>query len=127
MAEEKNNDKPINLMPIILIAGVGIGGYFLYKYLTKEKEAEHPEVGFNISNYTIPASAAPGSEFVITIIAQNNLTEDVDGFCRIIDLDTQEEIFYEHLVVGTTEETKMHTFSFTTNMPNKDFKLRKGL
>jgi len=117
---EKNNKG----LGIILLAGAGIGGYFLYKYLTKEEGPEHPEVGFNISNYTIPASAPPGSEFTITIIAQNNLTEDIDGFCKIIDLDTQGEIFYEHLVVGTTQETKMHTFNFTTTMPNNDFNIR---
>ena len=125
MAKEKKADKNDKILPIILVVGaLGVGGYFLYKYLTKEKEPEHPEVGFNITNYTIPASAFPGSEFTITIIAQNNLAEDVDGFCKIIDLDTQGEIFYEHLVVGTTEETKMHTFSFTTTMPNKDFNIR---
>lgn len=121
MAEKKEkNDK---ILPTILIVGaLGVGGYFLYKYLTKE--VEHPEKGFNITNYTIPASAYPGSEITITIIAQNNLDEEIDGFCRIIDLDTEGELFYEHAVVGTTEATKMHTFNFTTTMPNKEFKLR---
>ncbi len=122
---EKKAEKNNKVLPIILIVGaLGVGGYFLYNYLTKEKEPEHPEVGFNITNYTIPASAPPGSEFTITIIAQNNLTEDIDGFCRIVDLDAQAELFYEHLVVGITEETKMHTFNFTTIMPNKDFNIR---
>lgn len=124
MAKEKSSNTSKDLMPFVLVGGLAVGGYFLYKYLTKEKEPEHPEVGFNITNYTIPKSAPPGSEFTITIIAQNNLTEDIDGFCRIIDLDTQTEIYYNHLIVGITEETKMHTFNFTTTMPNKDFKLR---
>ncbi len=106
------------LIAVLLLAGAGIGAYFL---LRKKVDVEK---GFNITNYTIPASAYPNSEFTITIIAQNNLTEDIDGFCRIIDLDTQGELFYEHVVVGTTEETKIHTFNFTTLMPNKEFKLR---
>jgi len=115
----KNN----KALPIIILAGVGIAGYFLYKYL-KEDKPEHPEEGFNITNYTIPKSASPNSEITITIIAQNNLTEDIDGFCRIIDSDNQQELFYEHTIVGTTEETRIKTFNFTTIMPNKEFKLR---
>ncbi len=127
MAKAKNstNSKDSKIFPIILLGGVGIGGYFLYKYFKeKEEKPEEPEVGFNITNYTLPKSASPDSEITITIIAQNNLTEDIDGFCRIIDLDTQGELFYEHLIVGTTEETRIKTFNFTTTMPNKEFKIR---
>ncbi len=115
----KKNDK---VLPIILVGALAVGGYFLYKYL--KEGAEHPEKGFNITNYTIPKNAALGSEITITIIAQNNLTEDIDGFCKIIDLDTQEELFYEHVIAGITDEAKIKTFAFTTTMPNKDFKLR---
>ena len=126
MEKGKNstNSKDSKIFPIILLAGAGIGGYFLYKYFKEKEEPEEPEVGFNITNYTIPKSASPSSEITITIIAQNNLTEDIDGFCKIIDLDTQGELFYEHLIVGTTDETKIKTFNFTTTMPNKEFKIR---
>ena len=126
MAKAKNstNSKDSKIFPIILLAGAGIGGYFLYKYFKDKEEPEEPEVGFNITNYTIPKSASPGSEITITIIAQNNLTEDIDGFCRIIDLDTQGELFYENLIVGTIDETRIKTFNFTTTMPNKEFKIR---
>ncbi len=126
MAKAKNstNSEGSKIFPIILLAGAGIGGYFLYKYFKEKEEPEEPEVGFNITNYTIPKSASPGSEITITIIAQNNLTEDIDGFCRIIDLDTQGELFYENLIVGTTDETRIKTFNFTTTMPNKEFKIR---
>ena len=119
MAKENNK-----ILPIILIVGaLGVGGYFLWQYLKKE-EPEHPDVGFNITNYTIPINAALGSEITVTIIAQNNLDQEIDGFCRIIDLDTEEELFYEHVVAGITDEAKIKTFSFTTTMPNKEFKLR---
>ena len=116
----KENNK---ILPIILIVGaLGVGGYFLWQYL-KEKP-EHPEEGFNITNYTIQKNAAFGSEIIVTIIAQNNLDQEIDGFCRIIDLDTEEELFYEHVIAGITDETKIKTFTFTTLMPNKEFKLR---
>ena len=118
MAEKDNK-----ILPIVLVVGaLGVGGYFLWQYL--KEGAEHPEKGFNITNYTIPKNAALGSEMTVTIIAQNNLDQEIDGFCRIIDLDTEEELFYEHVVAGITDETKIKTFTFTTLMPNKEFKLR---
>ena len=120
---EKKAEKDNKILPIILIVGaLGVGGYFLWQYL--KEGAEHPEKGFNITNYTIPKNAALGSEMTVTIIAQNNLDQEMDGFCRIIDSDTQGELFYEHVIAGTTDETKIKTFAFTTTMPNKEFKLR---
>ena len=106
------------LTAVLILAGAGIGAYFLLR------EKEDVKKGFNITNYTIPKNTFVGSEIVISIIAQNNLDEEIDGFCRIIDLDTQEELYYDHAIVGITDETKMHTFNFATVMPNKDWKLR---
>ncbi len=106
------------LIAVLLLAGAGIGAYFLLRKKVDVKK------GFNITNYKIPKSVPPSAEIIISIIAQNNFDEEIDGFCRIIDLDTQEELFYDHAIVGITEETKMHTFNFTTPMPNKEFRLR---
>ena len=123
MAKKKSSTPSMDLMPIVLIAGVGIGGYFLWKYF-KDEEPEDPEVGFNITNYQIPKNALTGSEISIVIIAQNNLEEDIDGFCKIINLDNQSTLYYEHAIVGITPQTKIYTFNFITTMPFTEFNLR---
>ena len=82
-------------LPIIIIAGAGVAGYFLYKYFKeKEEEPEHPKKGFNISKYSWePESPSVGEEVSVTVIGKN-ITEQADCYCKIINLDTQQQVFY---------------------------------
>jgi len=122
--ENKAKNKVVeedSLTDFILLGGIGISGYFLWKYF--KKGPEDIEQGFNITNYTIPKTAFPGSQVDIVIIAQNNTDEEMDGYCRIIDIDTLGEVAYDHVIVGTTPETKMHTFNFVFAMSGDELKL----
>ena len=90
MEKEENKD-----LGILLVAGLGIGGYFLWKYF--KPGPEDVEKGFNISQVRWePIHPFEGQQITITVLGKNN-TETGDCFCRMIK-DAQ-EIFYSHEIV----------------------------
>ena len=116
MAEEKNNDKPINLMPIILLAGVGVGGYFIWKKFFK-KEKEEPLSGFQDLSIAFPTNAVVGETVVGIIIGKNY--EDKSHLCFVELVDQETGVL---LTPRQTEEVGAglsQQFTFEFIMPDK--------
>ena len=114
----KNKEKPgRDLLTLVLVAGAGIGAYFLWQYL---KGPEDVKKGFNISKISwSPEEPIFGGEIKITVIGKNN-TEQGDCYCKIIDLNTQQQVFYDYAIVDKDE---LKGFTYTTTMPS-ELKLR---
>lgn len=111
-------EKEKNALTLLLLAGAGIGGYFLWKYFQGPKDIKK---GFNISKITWnPPSPLKGGEIAITCIGINNTAEQLDGYCKIINLDTKQEVFYDHAIV---DPKGLKGFTWTTIMPD-ELKLR---
>ena len=103
-----------DVLALALVTGAGIGGYYLWKYL-KEKP-EDIKKGFNISKISwSPEEPIFGGEIKITVIGKNN-TEQGDCYCKIIDLDTQQQVFYDHAIV---DKGGLKGFIYTTIMPSE--------
>ena len=116
MAEKKNNDKPINLMPIILIAGIGVGGYFIWKTFFK-KDEEEPLSGFQDLSIAFPTNAVVGENVVGIIIGKNY--EDVSHLCFVELVDQETGVL---LTPRQTEEVGAglsQQFTFEFIMPDK--------
>ena len=121
MAKKKNSKESTDITPIIMLGALGVGGYFIYKYF-KEKapDPSNPD-GFNISKLYYEQEGEMidfpivGKNFDIVIIAINkSKTETVNGYCDIINLDTDETIFSETI---TIEPITLKTFVHTMIMP----------
>lgn len=119
--KKKKELKSKDALALALVAGAGIGAYFLWKYF---KEKDPPPInpgGFNISKLYYEQEGEmidfpiPGREFDIVIIAVNkSRTETITGYCDIINLDTEETIFSETV---TVEPITLKTFIHTMIMP----------
>jgi len=85
MAKEKNNNLS-NLMPIVILAGVGVGGYFIWKkYFKKEEEKEGfiwLRAEFN------PASAEVGETITGILVGKNNTQESYLCFIKLVNQET---------------------------------------
>lgn len=76
---------------ILLLGGVGIGGYFLWKYL------KAPSRGFIISKIyyqqgeETPQFPIAGQPFDVVIIAKNMEDENITGYCDLIEYRAEGE------------------------------------
>ena len=123
MAKEK---KGAGALGIVLLGGVGVGGYFLWKYF-KGNGVVNPD-GFIISKIAIIQEGEEvqfprrDTEFDISIIARNRGGETVNGYCEITDTNTQEIVLYEAATAVPSME--IHTFTYTTTMPGTVLNLK---
>lgn len=107
--------KGLSIMPIVLIAGVGVGGYFIWKYFKKE-ETE----GFVIiSTPNFPTKAIVGSTVNVTAIGKNLENESYLCFMKIINQGTGEVISTKQTSNVGAGLTKEFTFEFV--MPDIPF------
>lgn len=113
--EKEAKLKSRDILTLVLVGGIGVGVYFLWKYLKKE-EHEDVKKGFNISKISwSPEEPIFGGEIKITVIGKNN-TEQGDCYCKIIDLNTEQEVFYDHAIV---DKDGLKGFIYTTIMPSE--------
>jgi len=85
MVNEKNNSK--NLIPIVMLAGMGVGGYFVWKKYFKEDEKE----GFIwLRSVGLSPEAVVGSTINANVIGKNNTGESSLCFIKLIDQETGE-------------------------------------
>ena len=97
---------------ILLLAGAGVLAYLLWPIPEKK--------GFIIREISWqPPMPEIGQEVVVTVLGKNT-TEQADCYCKIINSDTQQEVFYDHAIVNKDE---LHPFIHTTTMPS-ELKLR---
>ena len=120
--------KERNLLALVFLAGTGIGGYYLWKYLKDKIPDPNNPTGFiiieryykqgeRIINFPIP-----GIEFDVVITGMNaSRTETVDGYCKIINSDTEEIVFSE--TINNVEPRKTNFFVYTTPMPETTLNL----
>ncbi len=124
----KKNEKK-DLLPLVLLAGIGVGGYFLWKYLKKDEipPPDNPTGFIIIQKYykqedKIIDFPIPEKEFDIIITVMNgSRTETVDGYCDIINSDTEEIVFSE--TINNVEPRKTNIFIYTTLMPQTTLNL----
>lgn len=116
MAEEKNNDKPINLMPIILLAGLGVGGYFIWKKFFKKEKAE-PLSGFQDLSINFPINAVVGETINGIIVGKNYENESHSCFIKLVDQETGELLAPKQTIEVGAGLSQQFTFEFI--MPDK--------
>lgn len=118
-----------DVMAILLLAGAGVGGYFLWKYL-KGPEIPPPinPDGFVIveryylqdeKKVDFPIS---DKQFSVVIVGMNSSrTKIVDGYCKITNSDTQSVVFDEPAY--DVDMRKTNVFTYTAIMPKTILKL----
>lgn len=117
MVKKKNNSNSEKILPIMLIGGLSIGGYFLYKYL---KEDEVEKEGFVIiSTPNFPTMAVVGSKVNITAIGKNIEEESFSCFMKIINQATGEILAPRQTANVGTGLTKEFSLEFI--MPDVSF------
>lgn len=114
MTETNNSTNSKDLIPIILIGGLGVGGYFLYKYLKEEPEKE----GFIwLRSVGLSPEAVVGSIINATVVGKNNTKESHLCFIKLVDQETGEllaPIQSAQVGAGLSQQ-----FTFEFMMPNK--------
>ena len=84
MAEENSGD----LMRLVILAGLGLGGYFIWEKYFKEEEEKKGFIG--LSYEFIPPTAAVGETITGTIIGKNKTEESYLCFIKLTNQATGE-------------------------------------
>ena len=106
--------EPTNILPLILLGGAGVGGYFLYKYLKKEPEKE----GFIwLRSVGLSPESTAGSTINPTIVGKNNTNESHLCFIKLDDQETGELLAPLQSAQVGAGLSKQFTFEFL--MPGK--------
>ncbi len=119
MVKEKEKD----IIALASIAGVGLGGYFLWKSLKKKDEET---IGFIIAKLQIWQEGEQIGEPVIglatkiSVLGRNNTEETVEGYCEITNLDTNEIVLSE---TATVDSKAIKTFNYQVIMPETTLRL----
>ena len=109
MVEKKKDD----LLPIIMIAGLGVGGYFLYKYLKKDGMKE----GFIRVSSPIPSEVKEGEIVSVTVMGKNTTRNSHLCFIQIVDQETGNLLTPQQSTQVEAGLSQQFTFDFT--MPGK--------
>ena len=87
MVKKEDNGNLGKLMPIVILSGLGIGGYFIWKKYFKKEE----KVGFVwLRSEITPPSAMPGDTITVVVVGKNNTGESQLCFIKLVDQETGE-------------------------------------
>jgi len=111
MAEKKSFD----IMPIILLAGLGVGGYFIWKKFFKEDEEE--KTGFQALSIEFPTNVVVGEIVNGIIVGKNYEEESYLCFIKLVDQETGELLAPRQSVEVGAGLSKQFLFEFV--MPDK--------
>ncbi len=85
---KNNNSNMKDIIPIVMIAGMGVGGYFLYKYFKKDEEEKKGFIW--LRSEITPPQATIGETITAVIIGKNNTEESHLCFIKLINQETGE-------------------------------------
>lgn len=106
------------VLPILLLGGLGVGGYFIWKkYFKKAEEKE----GFIRVSSPLPTGAKEFETIIVNVFGKNNTKESHLCFIKIIDKTTMEPIVPMQSVDVGAGITKQFNFEFT--MREEDIRL----
>ena len=111
MAEKKS----IDIMPIILLAGLGIGGYFIWKKFFKEDDEE--KTGFQDLSIEFPTNVIVGETVNGTIVGKNYEDKSHLCFIKLVDQETGELLAPQQTIEVGAGLSKQFLFEFV--MPDK--------
>ena len=110
MAEKKT----VDVMPIILLAGFGIGGYFIWKKFFKKEEEL---TGFQDLSIEFPINVVVGETVNGTIVGKNYEDKSYLCFIKLVDQETGELLAPKQSAEVGAGLSKQFLFEFV--MPDK--------
>lgn len=119
MAKKKNSTNSKDLISLMILAGVGVGGYFIWKKYFKKPEPE--KKGFIYVSGTLPTKAEIGKIVTLDIFGKNNTEEDYLCFMQITNQETGEILAPMQSV--QVEAGKSKEFSFEFMMPDENLRV----
>jgi len=110
MAEKKSFD----ITPIILLAGLGVGGYFIWKKFFKKEEER---IGFQDVSIDFPTNVVVGGTVTGIIVGKNYEEESYLCFVKLVDQETGELLAPRQTSEVGASLSKQFIFEFV--MPDK--------
>ncbi len=124
MTKKNNSTNFRDIIPIIMIGGVGIGGYFLWKYFKKDEV----KTGFIwLRSEITPPQATVDETINVVLVGKNNTEEDHLCFIKLINQETGELLIPLQSAQVGAGLSKQFTFEFTMpDTPSLRFNVHFG-
>ena len=125
MAKENNSTNSKDLMPIILIGGLSVGGYFIWKKFFKKEEEE--KRGFQDLSIEFPSFAMVGEIVIGIIIGKNYEDKSYLCFVELVDQENGELLASRQIAEVGAGLSKQFIFEFVMlNKPSLRFNIHFG-
>lgn len=86
MPKKNNSTNSKDLMPIVIIGAIGVGGYFIWKKYFKEEEEKEGFIW--LRSVGLSPEAVVGSTISVIVVGKNNTEESHLCFIKLVDQET---------------------------------------